>query len=350
MALLGYFGWAFFFTIIGVFLGGAIGWFETGSVIGFLKYFFICCVLGVLEISLSFDNSIINARVLGKMDPLWRRRFLVWGILIAVFGMRIVFPLLVVAVAVGISPVAAVKLAIWEPHQYATILMDSHVAIAAFGGTFLMMVGLKYFFDSEKEVHWLAFIERPAQKLGAVSGIDIAIILTLILFFSGQVVTEDKIAFLLAALYGLLTFIGIEAISSLLDSPKTTLSAVFKGGVGAFLYLEILDASFSFDGVVGAFAFSHNLFIIAIGLSIGAFYVRSMTIMLVESGILLHYRYLEHGAFYAILILAVIMYLQTLVSVPEVLTGLVGVGIIGMAFCSSLRFKCHHLNKDVVSK
>ncbi|OLL53082.1 DUF475 domain-containing protein [Bartonella henselae] len=350
MVLVGYLGWPFFFTIIGVFLGGAIGWFETGSVIGFLKYFFICCVLGVLEISLSFDNSIINARVLERMDPLWRRRFLVWGILIAVFGMRLVFPLLVVAIAVGINPIAAVKLAIWEPHQYAAVLTDVHLAIAAFGGTFLMMVGLKYFFDPEKEVHWLVFIERPAQKLGALVGIDIAIVLVLILFFSGQVITEDKMVFLLASLYGLLIFIAVEAVSSLLDAPKTALTTVAKGGAGAFFYLEILDASFSFDGVVGAFAFSHNLFIIAIGLSIGAFYVRSMTIMLVESGILLHYRYLEHGAFYAILVLAVIMYLQTLLLIPEVLTGLVGVCIIGMAFYSSLRFKRHHLNKQGVSK
>lgn len=345
MALLGYFRWAFFFTGVGVLLGGALGWLETGSIAGFLKYFFICCVLGILEISLSFDNSIINARVLGKMDPVWRRRFLVWGILVAVFGMRIVFPLLVVAVAVGINPIAAVELAIWEPHQYAAILTDAHVGIAAFGGTFLMMVGLKYFFDSEKEVHWLSFIEKPAQKLGALVGIDVAIVLTLILLFSTQIVTEDKMTFLLAALYGLLTFIGIEAVSSLLDAPKTTFSTLAKGGAGAFLYLEILDASFSFDGVVGAFAFSHNLFIIAIGLGIGAFYVRSMTIMLVESGILLHYRYLEHGAFYAILVLAVIMYLQTTISVPEVLTGLVGVCIIGMAFYFSLRFKRQHLNK-----
>ncbi|WP_375705474.1 DUF475 domain-containing protein, partial [Bartonella sp. AA86SXKL] len=119
-------------------------------------------------------------------------RFLVWGILIAVFGMRLVFPLLVVAIAVGINPIAAVKLAIWEPHHYAAVLTDVHLAIAAFGGTFLMMVGLKYFFDPEKEVHWLVFIERPAQKLGALVGIDIAIVLVLILFFSGQVVTEDK--------------------------------------------------------------------------------------------------------------------------------------------------------------
>ncbi|WP_273756333.1 DUF475 domain-containing protein [Bartonella sp. MM73XJBT] len=347
MTLLGYFRWAFFFTVVGFFLGGIIGWLETGSITGFLRYFFICCVLGILEISLSFDNSIINARVLGKMDFVWRRRFLLWGILVAVFGMRIVFPLLVVAVAVGINPIAAVKLAIWEPHQYAAILTDAHMGIAAFGGTFLMMVGLKYFFDSQKEVHWFSLIEKPAQKLGTLVGIDVAIVLALILFFSTQIVTEDKITFLLAALYGLLTFIGIEAVSSLLDAPKTTLSTVTKGGAGAFLYLEILDASFSFDGVVGAFAFSHNLFIIAIGLGIGAFYVRSMTIMLVESGILLHYRYLEHGAFYAILVLAVIMYLQTTISVPEVLTGLVGVCIIGMAFYSSLRFKRHHLNKHL---
>ncbi|PIT70718.1 DUF475 domain-containing protein [Bartonella tribocorum] len=349
MALLHHFGFAFFFTIVGVFLGGAIGWFETGSIIGFLKYFFICCVLGVLEISLSFDNSIINARILGKMDPLWRRRFLIWGILIAVFGMRIVFPLLVVVIAVGINPIAAVKLAIGEPHRYAEVLTDAHMGIAAFGGTFLMMVGLKYFFDSEKEVHWLHVIERPAQRFGALVGIDIAIILILILFVSGKIVSEDKVTFLLAALYGLLTFIGVEAVGHLLDAPKKTLTSVAQGGVGAFLYLEVLDASFSFDGVVGAFAFSHNLFIIAIGLGIGAFYVRSMTIMLVESGTLLHYRYLEHGAFYAILVLAVIMYLQTIMSVPEVLTGLVGVCIIGMALYSSIRFKRRQLDKDIAS-
>ncbi|MET3590250.1 hypothetical protein ABID23_001354 [Bartonella silvatica] len=343
MALLGYFRWAFFFTIVGVFMGGAIGWFETGSITGILKYFFICCVLGILEISLSFDNSIINARVLEKMDPLWRRHFLIWGILIAVFGMRIVFPLLVVAVAAEINPIAAIKLALWEPHQYARILTDAHVGISAFGGTFLMMVGLKYFFDPEKEVHWFPFIEKRAQKFGMFVGGDVAIILILILFFAGWIAAEDKIFFLLSALYGLLTFIGVEAVSSLLDSPKTALATVVKGGAGAFLYLEILDASFSFDGVVGAFAFSHNLFIIAIGLGIGAFYVRSMTIMLVESGVLLHYRYLEHGAFYAILALAVIMYLQTVVSVPEILTGLVGTCIIGMALYSSLLFKRHHL-------
>ncbi|WP_332060489.1 DUF475 domain-containing protein [Bartonella sp. CB74] len=349
MALFSYFRGAFFCTIIGIFAGGGIGWFETGSAAGFLKYFFVCCVLGILEISLSFDNAIVNARILGEMNQIWRRRFLIWGILVAVFGMRIVFPVLVVAVAIGVNPIAAVKLAIWEPHRYAAILTNAHVGIAAFGGTFLMMVGLKYFFDSEKKVHWLTFIEKPAQKLGSLVGIDIAIMLMLMLLFSRWIAPEDKMTFLFAALYGLLTFISVAIVGSLLDAPKVTLSAVTKGGLGSFFYLEVLDASFSFDGVIGAFAFSHNLFIIAIGLGIGAFYVRSMTIILVESETLLHYRYLEHGAFYAILVLAVIMYMQTIISVPEVLTGFVGVCIIGMAFYSSIRFKRHHLNKHVVS-
>lgn len=338
MAFLSYFRWAFLFTVIGVLLGGGIGWFETGHLAGGLKYFFICGILGILEISLSFDNSIINVRLLEKMSQKWRRRFFTWGIFIAVFGMRIIFPLLVVMFAAGISPVAAIRLAIQEPNQYSEILTSAHVGIAAFGGTFLMMVSLKYFLDSEKGVHWLRAIERPAQKVGAWGGVKVAAVLIVILVFATQVETENKSTFLLSSLYGLLTFMVLEVVSACLDSSKTTANLVARGGVSSFLYLEVLDASFSFDGVIGAFALSHNLLIIAIGLGIGAFYVRSMTLMLSETGILLHYRYLEHGAFYAILMLAMVMYVQTIVPVPEVLAGFTGICIIGAAFYSSIRF------------
>ena len=91
----------------------------------------------------------------------------------------------------------------------------------------------------------------------------------------------------------------------------------------------MLDASFSFDGVIGAFALSNNLFVIAIGLGIGAMFVRSLTIMLVEQGTLTEYRYLEHGAFYAIIALGVIMFLKTVMPFPEAVTGLVGAAFIG---------------------
>jgi hypothetical protein len=107
--------------------------------------------------------------------------------------------------------------------------------------------------------------------------------------------------------------------------------------LGAFLYLEVLDASFSFDGVIGAFALTTNILLIAIGLGIGAMYVRSMTIMLVEKGTLREFRYLEHGAFYSIFALSLVMFIQSLTHVPEVLTGGLGVAFIGYAFFSSIR-------------
>ena len=107
---------------------------------------------------------------------------------------------------------------------------------------------------------------------------------------------------------GLLTFTAVELLGHLLDTRRGARDLARAGGLGAFLYLEVLDASFSFDGVIGAFALTQNLFLIAIGLGIGAMYVRSMTIMLVERKTLAQFRYLEHGAFYSILALSVIMY------------------------------------------
>ena len=112
-----------------------------------------------------------------------------------------------------------------------------------------------------------------------------------------------------------------------------------RGGLGAFLYLEVLDASFSFDGVIGAFALTQNLFLIAIGLGIGAMYVRAMTVMLVERGTLAEFRYLENGAFWSILILSILMFVQTLRPIPEAITGLLGACFIGMAFLSSLAWR-----------
>jgi hypothetical protein len=146
-----------------------------------------------------------------------------------------------------------------------------------------------------------------------------------------------------------LTFLLVEVLGGVLDKNEEAMSGAARGGLGAFLYLEVLDASFSFDGVIGAFALSHNLFVIAIGLGIGAMYVRSMTVMLVEKGTLAQFRYLEHGAFYAILILSVIMYFQTIVHIPEVITGLGGAGLIGIALWSSIRWNRRNGTTEVMA-
>ena len=107
-----------------------------------------------------------------------------WGILIAVFGMRIVFPLLIVVIAAGIGPWQALLLAASQPEEYARIMQEAHLPIAAFGGTFLMMVGLSFFFDHEKDVHWVGWIERHMAKYAAIRGVEVAVVLLFVLGFS----------------------------------------------------------------------------------------------------------------------------------------------------------------------
>jgi len=335
---LGYFKWAFVVTVVGLGLGLWLGFSSEHTIGGALKVFFIVCVLAVLEISLSFDNAIVNANKLKEMTPVWQQRFLTWGILIAVFGMRILFPVLIVVIAAKIGPWQAIVLAASQPEQYAAIMHDAHLPIAAFGGTFLMMVALNFFFDHEKDIHWVASLEDWASRYSSIRGIEIAVVLVIMLVFSRLVDPASASVFISAAIWGLLTFLLVEVLGGILDKNEEAMAGAARGGLGAFLYLEVLDASFSFDGVIGAFALTQNLFIIAIGLGIGAMYVRSMTIMLVEKGTLAQYRYLEHGAFYAILILSVIMYVQTIYHVPEVITGLGGAALIGIALWSSIRW------------
>jgi hypothetical protein len=333
---LSYFNWSFAFTALGLIAGGLLGYNSTGTVAGALSAAFIVGVLCVLEISLSFDNAVVNATILKDMDAKWRRAFLTWGILIAVFGMRIVFPLLIVAIAASLGPVEAITLAINEPERYSQILTDAHVGIAAFGGTFLLMVGLKFFFDAEKDTHWVGFIECRLAKIANVESVEIIVVL-LALYSMSLYLGDHAMEFLVAGILGLVSFVAVKGIGSYMEASHEAMDGAYKSGAASFLYLELLDASFSFDGVIGAFALSNDLFVIAIGLGVGAFYVRSMTIMLVDKGTLAEFKFLEHGAFWAILALAVIMYAQTLSHIPEVLTGLIGAAFIGLALWSSVR-------------
>ncbi|RAI03716.1 hypothetical protein DLJ53_04335 [Acuticoccus sediminis] len=333
-----YFGWPLGLTILGLILAFAVGYASTGTLSGGLSFLAIGIVLAALEISLSFDNAIVNANKLKSMDPKWQHRFLTWGIVIAVFGMRVIFPLAVVAIAAHIGPIEAIVLAASKPAEYAAIMNDAHLAIAAFGGTFLMMVALTYFIDEEKEVDWVHAVEHRLRRCASIRGLEMAFVLLLALVISEAQPEVDEMTFLFSAVCGLVTFSAVDILGRVLDATSQVQGAVVRGGIGAFLYLEVLDASFSFDGVVGAFALTQNLFLIAIGLGIGALYVRSMTIMLVERGTLAQFRYLEHGAFYSILVLSVIMYAQSMVHVPEFITGLLGASFIILALWSSIQY------------
>ncbi|MCA8880055.1 MAG: DUF475 domain-containing protein [Rhodobacteraceae bacterium] len=335
MSAFRYFRWAFALTGAGLMLAFWLGWIYSGSLAGAFGFFLIGLVLAILEISLSFDNAIVNANKLSRMTPVWRQRFLTWGILIAVFGMRILFPLLIVVIAAGVGPIEALVLAASRPAEYARIVGEAHLSIAAFGGAFLMMVALSYFVDEGKEVDWIAALERGLRRCGSVRGAEVAFVLAAMLVVAMILPHKDLGTFLLASVGGLAAFLGVDMLGHVLDRPDTA-KAIGRGGLGAFLYLEVLDASFSFDGVIGAFALTQNLFLIAIGLGIGAMYVRSMTVMLVERKTLSEFRYLEHGAFWSILILSVIMFAQTLWHIPELITGVLGATFIALAFVSSI--------------
>jgi hypothetical protein len=344
-----YYAGSILFTLFCLALGGWVGWEYTGTIGGTLGVLWIVFVLGILEVSLSFDNAVVNATVLKDMDAKWRRRFLTWGIAIAVFGMRIIFPVAIVAIAASLGPIEAVRLAATEPDTYQHLIEEAHIGISGFGGAFLAMVGLKFFFDSDKDVHWIAMVEKQLAKFSSVPAIEIAVLLAALWGISSALPVEEANTFLIAGIAGLLTFIGVEAIGELLGGEEDEVTgAVVRSGAAAFLYLEVLDASFSFDGVIGAFALSNNIFIIALGLGIGAMFVRSMTIMLVDKGTLAQYRFLEHGAFWAIIALAVIMLVSAIpgVHIPETITGLIGAVLIGASVWWSVRHRKRHPEED----
>lgn len=307
----------------------------------------IVAILGVLEISLSFDNAVVNAKVLTRMHPVWQRLFLTVGILIAVFGMRLVLPVIIVAITAHLSISDVVNLAVNHADEYGKKLADAKEAIYAFGGTFLFMIFLDFVFDLERDVFWLKPVERALARIGKLDQLSVVIALGGIFLMSGLADENKTKTVLIAGLIGLAAYLAVNALDNLFEEamddedesaePSAGMTgAVFKAGVFTFLYLEVLDASFSFDGVIGAFAISDKVLVIALGLGVGAFWIRSLTLYLVRKGTLSEYVYLEHGAHWAIGVLAVIMILQVKYEVPEVVTGLTGVAFIGLALLSSV--------------
>lgn len=332
-----FFKWSIIFTIIAVIIWFFLWLGQDRDIINGLQTVFIVVILWVLEVSLSFDNAVVNANILKKMDQKRQKRFLTWWIAIAVFGMRIIFPLLIVSIVGHIGIFETLKLAIFDQSTYAHILESTKVVIAGFGWAFLLMVALKFFFDIEKENHRIGPIEKFLKKIGQLASVEIVVALLVLLFVSKFLPAKEIMGFMSSWIWWIIIFVLIEGLTGLLNKPKDTMKSVTSVWLSLFLYLEVLDASFSFDGVIGAFALSKNIFIIALWLWIWAMFVRSLTIMLVRKWTLAKYEYLEHGAFRAILALAVIMFLNTTHEVPEVVTGLIWMAFIWLAVFSSVR-------------
>ncbi|MGW3205307.1 DUF475 domain-containing protein [Streptomyces sp. NPDC001135] len=356
--LLKTFGWSFAVTALGLVAAAFYGGWEAFGVVA---------ILAVLEISLSFDNAVVNAGILKKMSAFWQKIFLTVGVLIAVFGMRLVFPVVIVAITAKLNPYDAVHLALTDKDRYQQLVTDAHPAIAAFGGMFLLMIFLDFIFE-DRDIQWLRWIERPLAKLGKVDMLAVCIALIALLITSFTFATHahqhggahiDKAqTVLIAGIAGLITYMIVGGLSGYFEDrleeeeereheeeeeaartgkPKSAVLLAGQAAFFMFLYLEVLDASFSFDGVIGAFAITNDIVMMALGLGIGAMYVRSLTVYLVRQGTLDDYVYLEHGAHYAIGALAVILMVTIQYEINEVITGLVGVILIALSFWSSVR-------------
>ncbi|MCG3880827.1 DUF475 domain-containing protein [Psychrobacter sp. Ps3] len=339
----------FIFTAIA--LAVAAWWgYSNGGLGGMIATLSITAILAVMEISLSFDNAVVNASVLKGWDDFWKMIFLTVGILIAVFGMRLVFPIVIVAVTADLGMMQVVDLALNNPEEYSARLMAHHAEISAFGGIFLLLVFLNFVFD-DKDVHWFNWLESRLAKLAKVDAMSVFIALIVLMIAVSFAAEAQAAAVLIAGVWGILVYLGVQVISGMLEgdleeeldsegnSTGQATSAIMKGGIIGFLYLEVLDASFSFDGVIGAFAITNDVIVIMLGLAIGAMFVRSMTIFLVDKGTLDEFIYLEHGAHYAIGALAIIMLLSVKFHVPELITGLIGIAFIGWALLASLKYR-----------
>lgn len=336
-SIISYFYSTIFFTILSI----VIGYVWLG---GFGAIYTII-ILIILEVSLSVDNAVVNAKILQNWGEKWKRRFLTWGMLIAVFGMRLFFPIIIVAIAIGTSPVDVLYIAIETPEKYSESLKSVHSEVMAFGGFFLLMVALSFFFDKNKEEHWIIFIEKGFNKMKVVDNIEkiipLIIILLLYLFI-------DEASVIISGISGIVLFLLINSLSSFIDNDNGSNKVVMKEGIVSFIYLEVLDASFSFDGVIGSFAITNNIFIIMLGLGVGAFAVRAITIMLVDKGTIQEFKYLEHGAFWAILALSIIMIISTFShSIPEWLTGIIGIVFILAALKSSVKHNKKEKNDKI---
>ena len=350
----------FYFDIVftAVALALAAWWgFSHGGMGAVLSAVFITLILAVMEISLSFDNAVVNASVLKHWDEFWKKIFLTVGILIAVFGMRLLFPIVIVALTADMGMMEVVDMALHNPKEYSAKLIAHHAEIAAFGGMFLLLVFLNFLFE-DKDILWFEWLESRLVRLGRVNAMSVFIALIVLMISLSWVPAAEKYAVLVAGVYGVLVYLGTNVLSGLLEGDddeaqdadeatngsdtKAVTGAIARGGIAGFLYLEILDASFSFDGVIGAFAITDDVIIIMLGLAIGAMFVRSMTLFLVDKGTLDEFVYLEHGAHYAIGALAIIMLLSMRYEIPEIITGLIGVAFIVWAVINSISYRKRH--------
>lgn len=318
-------------TFITVLLGGLVAY-KLG-VVGLWLF----VILVILEVTFSFDNAVINSKVLVRMSPFWQRLFLTVGIFIAVFVVRFLLPILIVMLSSRLGFTEVVDLALNKPVEYGETLHSAAPIIDAFGGTFLAMIGISYFMNRNKDIHWLRRTERWLSKFGKYDNFKVLVMLSVAMMLYLTVDVQYQSTVLVASLLGLMLHVGLELFGSYFESKQSKATQlVGMAAFASFAYLEVLDASFSLDGVIGAFAITNDIILIIAGLGAGAIWVRSLTVYLMRTGVLSKYQYMEHGAHWAILALGAVMLIKLYhIEPPEWAVGSLGLVFIVTAIASS---------------
>lgn len=322
------------------FVATAVIWIVTGVGAG-LTALATVAFLTLLEITFSADNAVVNSKILATLSPAWQKAFMTIGIVFAVFVIRFLLPILIVMLTANMGFAHVMDLALNDPQAYANALANAEPFINAFGGTFLLLITLSYFIDYEKQTHWLGWLERKLGKLGQLDNVTTFLMLTAAVVLYLTTPTDHQTAVLLAAIWAMLLYNGLQLMEAALERRYGDIgNAPHRGwtGLASFVYLLIIDAAFSLDGVIGSFAITNSVVLIMAGLGAGAVWVRAITSHVTQARTLDKYIYLEHGAHWAIGFLGVVMLLKLYgVQPPEWLVGSLGLLFVGAALMTSQR-------------
>lgn len=292
----------------------------------------ILIVLGLVafEVISSIDNAVINAEVLSTMQPKARRWFLIWGLLIAVFLIRGILPWLIIwAVNPSLGPIEALTATFSnDPHVKESIEMAAPILLAG-GGIFLVFLFLHWLFLEEKHFGLPRF-EKFFVKNGVWFFATVSVVLTTVVWFALK--QNTMMAF--GAIVGSSAFFITHGFKQNAEESEKNLSKQHLSDMSKILYLEVIDATFSIDGVLGAFAFTMSVPLILLGNGIGAFVVRELTIGNIER--VKKYIYLKNGAMYSVLFLGAIMLTDAFgIHVPQWVSPLATFSAIGYFFWKS---------------
>jgi hypothetical protein len=292
----------------------------------------VVCGLCLFEIVSSIDNAIINADVLVTMSPRARRWFLFWGLLLAVFIIRGLLPWIIVwMVNPHLGPINAFTATLSTDPSVREAVERSAPTLLAGGGVFLIFLFLHWLFLEEKN-YGLPKTERFFSKQGVWFFAVVSILLTIIVWFALRV--SDMMA--MGAVVGSTVFFITHGFKQNAEENEKKLLVAHYSDVSKLFYLEIIDATFSIDGVLGAFAFTLAIPLILVGNGIGALVVRQFTIKGMEK--IKRYIYLKNGAMYSVFFLGIIMLLKAFsCGVPELISPLITFTVIGYFFIKSIR-------------